>query len=676
MSSIIDLYIYEVKGPTYKMYPLQQQDKQYLDREFSFNKLSFKNEKNETNSSIIPFELIERNQLCKNLIEKKIGTFNQEQYNKILEQLKKQEEKKILSIFRKPNLTKIEERAKNIYHEKLKDKIIEYLGKECNTIIKEYNKIKEEYKNVNKEEKLKLLKIKIDEIKYLLFLARHAKYNNFIRTIGNDIFKANNEFQFSRNILKNYRNGSPETEIKNSLDNIPFLYKIYKTLPARLTSNKILTYNLTLTSELKSTIYDKMKDLFDENLKILQQYYKNFIQDIENKEKNINEKSEIIYVLNEKCNIILIGDNHGSFHSFFRIILRLYKKGIITESYKLKEDYKLILLGDVVDRGLYSIELLYILLNLMSNNNNENNLRVILIRGNHEEKETYERYGFSNEYKKKIGRDIEKNIENFLKYCPSAIILNHINTRYWLCHGGFDIKYTKFKIIKNKIESVSNLDSNLVFIFDIKGDMSQIRWNDFNGKENDSFNNRCGKNKTCGIYYIGNKTLFEFISYLGIDFIIRGHNDDDSNAMILKNNKGGRPFEYFILNSTYFMDLCILLKNVNIPFYYGTRDKSLKFINEILSINPKKFEKKSIKIGTDEIYPVLTISNNSDKDRQQYSDSYLILSNKNIENKIRSYNKVQNNSIEQNEQNTFIEQNEQNNIRQRIFSYNNVNKYL
>ena len=40
---VYNLYIYEVKGPTHKMYPLKHERKEYLDRQFSFNKLSLKN---------------------------------------------------------------------------------------------------------------------------------------------------------------------------------------------------------------------------------------------------------------------------------------------------------------------------------------------------------------------------------------------------------------------------------------------------------------------------------------------------------------------------------------------------------------------------------------------------------------------------------------------------------
>jgi hypothetical protein len=84
-----------------------------------------------------------------------------------------------------------------------------------------------------------------------------------------------------------------------------------------------------------------MKQLFNDNTLILKEYFNKYSINKNIKDSNIVENSEIIYTLNENedCNIILMGDNHGSFHSFFRIILRLYIKGIIKTNYILKENY-------------------------------------------------------------------------------------------------------------------------------------------------------------------------------------------------------------------------------------------------------------------------------------------------------------------------------------------------
>ena len=49
----------------------------------------------------------------------------------------------------------------------------------------------------------------------------------------------------------------------------------------------------------------------------------------------------------------MFGDFHGSFHTFFRLMLRLEFSGILTK-YKLKEGYKMVFCGDILDRGQYA----------------------------------------------------------------------------------------------------------------------------------------------------------------------------------------------------------------------------------------------------------------------------------------------------------------------------------
>ena len=55
-------------------------------------------------------------------------------------------------------------------------------------------------------------------------------------------------------------------------------------------------------------------------------------------------------------------------------------------------------------------------------------------------------------------------------------------------------------------------------------------------------------------------------------------------------------------------------------------NKNNKKNNQIATIFPKNFEKKKYFIHNNiELYPVLTISNNSDKYKKLYNDSYIII---------------------------------------------------
>jgi hypothetical protein len=433
--------------------------------------------------------------------------------------------------------------------------------------------------------------------------------------------KSNRNKIYSKNIIRNKKRNEKNIEL-NNYNNMPFLYKIYKTLPARISVKNFPSTN----KELKNNIYDKLKKLIVTNTTIFRSYLQKNSDHKTNKMCNkLKFDSELIYNLDEsdESKIIIMGDNHGSFHSFFRVILRLYITGIINKNYKLKKNYKLILLGDIVDRGNYGVELLYILLNLMSKNNSPDNLNVILVRGNHEEEHTYNSYGFSKELFTKFFNNFKssrhlhfynvkslKNVKlsknfrfskqfvnqdtinifflmrNFFKYCPSAIILNHLKTRYWLCHGGFPISFKK-----NFGDDLVKNNKNSVFIHNIK-ESSEIRWNDFSGSKDTvcSTRNRCDNT----MHIIGTNSLKEFLEYLNIDFIIRGHTDDESNAMLLmKSNNNNISYckecpnnrtTYFRLN---------LKKNISFyEKYKNNKNNVLEYKCNEKNINNNKSKKE------------------------------------------------------------------------------------
>ena len=429
--------------------------------------------------------------------------------------------------------------------------------------------------------------------------------NNFYNLIK----KNKNKKNFLSLFLFNYSNK------KLSYD-FNILYELYKKYSARLSIEKLQLLNKNpISIKIKKNIYLKIKNLLEINTIIFKKYLEDNLK-INSNIKKLQNSSDIIYNIDSNKKIIVIGDIHGSFHSFFRIILRFYIQGIIKNDYMLDENYQIIFLGDVIDRGNYSMEVLYIILRLIKKNNINNNLSIILIRGNHEETDTYKYYGFKKEINLKTPK-MNDNFVNFFKYCPSAIILNNNGTRYWLCHGGFQIS-NNYKKYNEKIVINNN------------NPLSQIRWNDFSGNDK----TKCSDRNECLNYLkiIGNKDLFEFLNQLQINFIIRGHNDNYSNAMLLKENNIDENYIdekfFFFLNNVENKNIINNSINNSIIKYKIPHKKSKKCLNEILTIYPKNFEKKSFTINSDiKLLPVLTISNNSDLDRTQYSDSYIIISN-------------------------------------------------
>jgi hypothetical protein len=167
------------------------------------------------------------------------------------------------------------------------------------------------------------------------------------------------------------------------------------------------------------------------------------------------------------------------------------------------------------------------------------------------------------------------------------------------------------------------------------------------------------------MYVIGNKDLLKFLNYMDINFIIRGHTDDYSNAMLLvnvENNEIKKNNPYFYINSMssikYYQENVNELNNI---FDYKIKRNSSKSENEIVSINPKKFNKNEISIGSLKLLPVLTISNNSDNSRMQYSDSFLIITNNSTNEN--------NNLIPNSNRNSILSSNNEN------WTYNNAKNW-
>ena len=551
--------------------------------------------------------------------------------------------------------------------------------------IKKKTKINNVNSNVNSYIKANYFEPKSNRDKY--YYTKNILINKYV----------NPKNIYTQEIIQNiYTQEIIQSNNKDKIDDFfhifNILYKLYLKYPARLIfremdttikssanfderRNNILFLAKNEQLNLSKNIYREMSNLIHYNTISL----KNQFYDIKGQTnqiiKNINDNSEIIYYMNTNKKIIVIGDIHGSFHSFFRIILRFYIKGIIKKDFELDNNYKIIFLGNVIDIGYYSIEVLYIILRLMKKNNLRDGgiLNVILIRGNHEEEDTYKKYTFEREEDKKH----TPSVTDFLKYCPSAIRLTHNNTVYWLCHGGFSIGIEKNKYsvksikyitlkdeklveyyisILKKTNKVLNTEIQRIYLNNIDNSVySQIRWNNFSL---DAFSRNRVRDTTDDTFEIGYTVLLEFKEMMKIDFIIKGNDNHEnkedktkirdykkrkSNAFLrIVDIKDNSTEGIFDLNLKVNDDVKTQLNKfieykplIEIKKTETIKTETIKTENEILSIYPKKFmigkNNKNINIiidnKTKKILPVLTISNNCDNKRDLYSDSYIIINN-------------------------------------------------
>ena len=328
--------------------------------------------------------------------------------------------------------------------------------------------------------------------------------------------------------------------------------------------------------------------------------------------------------------IIIFGDFHGSFHTFFRIMLRLHIYGVVNiETYTINDNYKLIFLGDIIDRGQYSLEIFEILFRFIQNDPNNN--KIIINRGNHETYIISSVYGFKDEI-----RNTEINYTDqselfvkmlsFFRRCPSAIILhNNAGYNYWLCHGYIPNLPNLDEEIKNMIENnIEVLKSN---------NIKEFLWNDPN-INNIFITEHSVRDARAGtMFQVGVERLDQFRKNTKIHFIIRGHSDIYANASLLANritmnnniSPPQRNSKFFELgNKRVYRENQAHLPNLSTKLLSDDQyiDGSVEniFMNGDWTIDNEANPYPNFKV-----YPVLTIATNTDEGRNLICDSFIVL---------------------------------------------------
>lgn len=149
--------------------------------------------------------------------------------------------------------------------------------------------------------------------------------------------------------------------------------------------------------------------------------------------------------------IAVIGDLHGDVEALINTLDYLVKKGILDNTFTLKNNYYLIFLGDYTDRGPCGIEVLYAIFKLKVANPGT----VFLLRGNHESTSMNEFPRFfgtelTNKFALTTKEDRRKFIYDVYELLPSALYMGTTNNDYIMfCHGGLDAGFDPAGLIKD-----------------------------------------------------------------------------------------------------------------------------------------------------------------------------------------------------------------------------------
>lgn len=210
------------------------------------------------------------------------------------------------------------------------------------------------------------------------------------------------------------------------------------------------------------------------------------------------------------------GDFHGDVHAFNNFIQTWVDAKYMDNNFKIiKDNFYIMILGDYTDRGWYGAEVIYTLLRIKL----ANPAQVFMTRGNHEDLEVIQNYGFANEelpqkFKPNQVTILLNKITRFYNFLPMAFYLicpsGNGNDVVQCCHGGIEIGYNPTRFLAanvrfvyvptfarvnsytNFLQNLSNLTQNQVQRFMqndiIATTMNGFMWNDFIVDPSDTYN--------------------------------------------------------------------------------------------------------------------------------------------------------------------------------------------
>lgn len=343
-------------------------------------------------------------------------------------------------------------------------------------------------------------------------------------------------------------------------------------------SGSIKNYWLKLRNEKESIRVDinNDEDLYKSNLYKLvsNEEIENLIEKANQVYDNLQSKSDLQHnqnylmkmTIHQNSKVAFFGDYHSSLHSLAECLLDLRNNDffINEDSWILNENNYIVFTGDLVDRGPYGIECLYLVYQLFILNNSDKS-KVIILNGNHEEEEVYKDYGFRLELENQINPNNKERFESLIKKLPLALFLKYEHDTKWyqFCHGAID---EEIQLSDFFIEFLNNDDNILVIPEEFNG--LGFLWNDItNDNINDLINN---------IFEIPQNdkiNIFNDINLINEEEAIKQFQDFLKHHTVRKSEY----FDYF--NNISYLKNLIKLKFLN---------KNLKFENFIRQILIKK----------------------------------------------------------------------------------------
>ena len=210
--------------------------------------------------------------------------------------------------------------------------------------------------------------------------------------------------------------------------------------------------------------------------------------------------------------VTIIGDIHGQYYDLLKII----------EVAGTPEESKYCFLGDLVDRGIFSTEVILLIFAMKISYPD----LVFILRGNHESRQMTSHFNFRTECLVKYDVEIYELLMDAFDTLPLAAI---VNKKFFSVHGGISPS-------TNDIESIQKL--NRFSEVPSKGIICDLLWSDPINEETEALNLDWeeNSNRNCS-YFFGAKSLLPYLASNTLVSVIRAHEVQLDGFKMYKWNK-------------------------------------------------------------------------------------------------------------------------------------------
>lgn len=223
--------------------------------------------------------------------------------------------------------------------------------------------------------------------------------------------------------------------------------------------------------------------------------------------------------------LYVFGDIHGNFHDLKYYERELWPNG----PGKVKVSF--VFLGDLVDRGHHSLEVVLYLFccKLMSKKNT-----FVLIRGNHELRAIQQAFTFHKECIDKLGPTLGPQIWTSINKCfDSMPIAALIDQHIFCCHGGIPMSSQSIKDINNVPCPLTDPENQSPLAWELMwndpltnsvfGEMAELLRLQSGSKAFSALKGFLPNNKRGTAYYFSETAALRFMEQNGLSHVIRAH---------------------------------------------------------------------------------------------------------------------------------------------------------